>query len=183
MKVIKTNIEGVIVLEPRVHGDERGYFFESYNKESLPKELKNVDFVQDNESKSKKYTLRGLHYQLPPMAQAKLVRVVKGEVLDVIVDIRPKSPTYGESLSILLNEISKKMLFVPKGFAHGYITLSDEAIFAYKCDNYYSPNHEAGINALDKKLKVDWILPEDKCIMSEKDRILPDFSNHLVYEG
>jgi dTDP-4-dehydrorhamnose 3,5-epimerase len=181
MKIIETKIEGLLVLEPKIFFDERGYFFESFNKSKVGELISKIDFIQDNEAKSTKGALRGLHYQLPPMAQTKLVRAVVGEVLDVVVDIRPHSPTYGQSFSLLLNDINKKMLFVPKGMAHGYITLSEEAIFAYKCDNYYAPSHEGGIHPLDSQLKIDWILDKKHFILSEKDKNLPAFGNHLSY--
>jgi dTDP-4-dehydrorhamnose 3,5-epimerase len=138
--------------------------------------------VQDNEAKSKKNVLRGLHYQLPPYDQAKLVRVVTGEVLDVIVDIRPESSTFGKTFSLILNDISKKQLFVPRGFAHGYVVLSEEAIFVYKCDNFYHPVAEGGILYCDKLLNIDWIIDINNAIVSEKDSILPNFGEHLRFE-
>ena len=143
----KTNLQGVWVFEPKIWQDQRGYFVETFNGSTLPDELKNIHFVQDNEAKSTRGVLRGLHYQLPPHAQSKLVRCISGEVLDVIVDVRPESATFGKYISVILNEINKKQLFVPQGFAHGYEVLSDTAIFAYKCDQYYAPGQEGGIRS------------------------------------
>ena len=182
MKIIETKFDGLVVLEPRVFHDDRGYFFESYNLNKLPEALKEIHFVQDNEAKSKRGALRGLHYQTADKTQSKFVRVIIGEVLDVVVDIRPQSKTYGQSFALILNDINKKMLFVPKGFAHGYVTLSDEAIFSYKCDEFYSPEHEAGINPLDAELKINWILNPNDFIISDKDKLLPNFGNHKAYE-
>jgi len=178
---IKTNFDQVWVFEPTIWKDERGYFVETFNASGLPDDLKNINFVQDNEARSIKGVLRGLHYQLSPMAQSKLVRCVTGEVLDVIVDLRPESPTYGQHLSIIINEINKKQLFVPQGFAHGYVVLSDIAIFAYKCDNYYSPTHEAGLLYNDEALQINWILPESSLIVSPKDLAQPDWGIHKAY--
>lgn len=179
---IKTNFEGVWVFEPKIWKDQRGYFVETYNVSGLPDELKNIIFIQDNEAGSTRGVLRGLHYQLPPFAQSKLVRVVLGEVLDVIVDIRPNSVTFGLHLSVILNDINKKQLFVPKGFAHGYIVLSETAVFAYKCDEYYRPDYEAGIRCNDKHLNINWILEEKEHLISEKDMILPVFSSHKTFK-
>ncbi len=170
MKVQKTDIEGVLVLEPNVFKDERGYFLESYNKSKLPEELANIDFVQDNESKSTFGVLRGLHYQLPPFAQSKLVRVIQGSVLDVAVDIRKGSPTFGQHVSVLLTDENKKQLFVPRGFAHGFVVLSETATFAYKCDNYYSPESDRGIRFDDPQLGIDWQIDASKVILSDKDQ-------------
>ncbi|MEZ4909493.1 MAG: dTDP-4-dehydrorhamnose 3,5-epimerase [Saprospiraceae bacterium] len=167
------NIKGTYTFEPKIWGDDRGYFFESFNASTLPVELKNIHFVQDNEAKSVKGVIRGLHYQKGDAAQSKLVRCVEGEILDVIVDLRPDSLTYGQHISVILNDITKKQLFVPRGFAHGYIVLSETAVFAYKCDNYYNPSQEGGIHYLDKDLDIDWILPKENHIISEKDAILP----------
>ena len=178
---IKTNIEDVWIFEPTIWKDKRGYFVETYNQSGVPPSLSANHFVQDNESASTKGVLRGLHYQLPPYAQSKLVRVVQGEVLDVIVDIRPDSSTLGKTLSVILNDINKKQLFVPKGFAHGYIVLSDMAIFAYKCDEYYTPTHETGIKFDDAALHIDWILTQDKWVVSEKDMLLPLFKDRLPF--
>ena len=178
MAWIQTKFEGVWVFEPKIWNDERGYFYESYNASNLPNELKDISFVQDNEAKSTKGVLRGLHYQLPSYAQSKLVRCVIGEVLDVIVDVRPNSPTYGQHLSIILNEINKKQMFVPQGFAHGYLVLSETAIFAYKCDNYYAPSHEGGLLFSDPNLQIDWIMTQSEIIISEKDALLPVLGQH-----
>lgn len=178
---LKTNFDQVWVFEPTIWKDERGYFVETFNASGLPDDLRNITFVQDNEARSTKGVLRGLHYQLAPMAQSKLVRCVSGEVLDVIVDLRPDSATYGQHLSLVLNEINKKQLFVPHGFAHGYVVLSDTAIFAYKCDNYYSPAHEAGLLYNDENLQINWLLSGDSLIVSSKDIAQPDWSNHKPY--
>jgi len=178
---IKTNFEGVWVFEPKIWDDHRGYFVETFNASGLPQELKDLNFVQDNEAKSTRGVLRGLHYQLPPKAQAKLVRCVSGEILDVIVDIRPGSDTFGKYLSVILNEINKKQLFIPHGFAHGYVVLSDTAIFAYKCDQYYAPPTEGGIVYNDPKLNINWLLPLNSLIVSEKDLVLPLFSAHTPF--
>jgi dTDP-4-dehydrorhamnose 3,5-epimerase len=181
MSWIRTNFEGVWVFEPKIWNDQRGYFVETFNGSTLPDEIKQIKFVQDNEAKSTRGVLRGLHYQLPPNAQSKLVRCVTGEVLDVIVDVRPDSITYGKHLSIILNEINKKQLFVPHGFAHGYVVLSDVAIFAYKCDNYYAPGAEGGLNYIDPALHIDWILPLNEMIVSDKDILLPPLGDHKPF--
>jgi dTDP-4-dehydrorhamnose 3,5-epimerase len=176
MKFIKTKILDLIIIEPSVFGDNRGYFLESFNKKKFEDALGNISFVQDNESKSSKGVLRGLHFQKPPFEQAKLVRCVEGEVLDVVVDIRKNSKTYGKHLSILLSGENKRQLFVPRGFAHGFLVLSDSAIFSYKVDNYYAPEFDAGIRWNDKDLNVQWRV-EDKIVkISEKDAELPFFS-------
>jgi dTDP-4-dehydrorhamnose 3,5-epimerase len=176
MKVTKTNLEGCFIIEPQIFGDERGYFFESFNKEKF-KKLTNLDieFLQDNEAFSNRGVLRGLHFQKGDSAQAKLVRVVKGEVLDVAVDIRPGSKTYGEHVSIILSEKNKKQLFVPRGFAHGYSVLEDNTVFSYKCDNYYCPNHEGGIVFNDEDLNIDWVLNKEEVLLSLKDNKLMPF--------
>ncbi|MBK7638162.1 MAG: dTDP-4-dehydrorhamnose 3,5-epimerase [Saprospiraceae bacterium] len=181
MAWIKTNFQGVWVFEPRVWNDQRGYFVETYNASGLPDELQDISFVQDNEAASVRGVLRGLHYQLPPHAQSKLVRVVQGEVLDVIVDLRKESSTFGQHLSVILNDIQKKQLFVPKGFAHGYVVLSPTAIFAYKCDAFYNFSAEAGIKYDDPVLGIDWLLPAEECLVSDKDRILPTFDQHTPF--
>lgn len=170
------NISGVYTYEPKIWGDDRGYFFESYNASAVPDELKDVHFVQDNEAMSVKGVIRGLHFQTGEAAQSKLVRCVEGEILDVIVDVRPQSPTFGQQISVILNSIQKKQLFVPRGFAHGYMVLSDTAIFAYKCDNYYQPAAEGGIYYADPALNIDWILPKESHIISPKDAVLPALS-------
>ena len=181
MAWIKTKFEGVWIFEPKIWKDDRGYFLETFTAASLPEEISNISFVQDNEAKSTRGVLRGLQYQLPPYDQTKLVRCVVGEVLDVIVDVRPDSATYGQHLSVILNEIGKKQLFVPKGFAHSYVVLSETAIFAYKCDNYYAPQQEGGLLYSDPNLGIDWIIPNDDLIDSEKDKNLPRFGNHKTF--
>lgn len=174
MAVIKTAIEGVVIIEPKLFGDERGYFFESYNEERFRAETGiETRFVQDNESRSKYGVLRGLHFQQPPYAQAKLVRVVKGRVLDVAVDIRTGSPTYGKYVAVELSEDNHRQLFIPKGFAHGYAVLSDEAIFQYKCDNLYHPECEGAIVWNDPSIAIDWGVAEGDIILSEKDKRNP----------
>ena len=173
MKVIETEIEGVFILEPRVFGDDRGYFFESFSLKHFEEKVSKTVFVQDNESKSKYGVLRGLHYQLPPYTQAKLVRVVKGRVLDVAVDIRKGSPTFGKYVAVELSEENKLQFFLPKGFAHGFAVLSEEAIFQYKCDEYYAPDYEGAICYDDPDLGIDWRLPLEDIILSEKDKKHP----------
>jgi len=173
MKFIETQLKGCYILEPNIFGDERGYFFESYNQRAFNEGIgQEVNFVQDNQSSSKYGTLRGLHYQKGGRAQAKLVRVLSGEVLDVAVDIRPDSETYGQHVAIKLNAENKKQLFVPRGFAHGFVTLSAHAEFFYKCDNFYNKESEGGIIYNDPKLNIDWVIDEDAIILSEKDRQL-----------
>lgn len=174
MTVTKTAIEGVLILEPEVFGDERGYFFESFNEERFRAATGiETHFVQDNESRSKHGVLRGLHFQRPPYAQAKLVRVVRGRVLDVAVDIRTGSPTYGKHIAVELSEDNHRQLFIPKGFAHGFVVLSDEAIFQYKCDEYYHPESECGIAWNDPEIGIDWGMAESEITLSEKDRNNP----------
>ena len=173
MKVIDTEIEGLVILEPQVFGDDRGYFFESFSLKRFEEKVSKTVFVQDNESKSKYGVLRGLHYQLPPYTQAKLVRVVKGRVLDVAVDIRNGSPTFGKHVDVDLSEENKLQFFLPKGFAHGFAVLSEEAIFQYKCDEYYAPDHEGAIRYDDPELGIDWKLPVEDIILSEKDKKHP----------
>ena len=178
MKIKQTNIKGCFVIEPNVFQDKRGYFLESYNH-CLFNEITGlkVNFVQDNESYSTKGVLRGLHYQQGDHAQAKLVRVIKGKVLDVAVDIRKDSQTYGKYVTVELSEKNKKQFFVPRGFAHGFIVLSESAIFSYKCDNYYNKEAERGIIYNDAQLGIDWKLPKDEFIVSEKDMRLPKFKS------
>lgn len=178
MNVTKTKLEGCVIIEPKVFQDNRGYFFESFNQESFDK-INNSKtlFVQDNESFSSKGVLRGLHYQIGQYAQAKLVRVVKGEVLDVAVDIRLKSKTFGQYVSVVLSEKNKKQLFVPRGFAHGFVVLSETAIFSYKCDNYYNKQSERGIIYDDPRLNIDWMLTNEEFILSDKDLLLPNLDN------
>ena len=173
MKVIDTEIEGLVILEPQVFGDDRGYFFESFSLKRFEEKVSKTVFLQDNESKSKYGVLRGLHYQLPPYTQAKLVRVVKGRVLDVAVDIRKGSPTFGKHVAVELSEENKLQFFLPKGFAHGFAVLSEEAVFQYKCDEYYAPDHEGAIRYDDPELGIDWKLPVEDIILSEKDKKHP----------
>lgn len=174
MTVLETNLQGCFVIEPKVFEDERGFFFESFNEKQFNKLTHtNTSFVQDNESFSTKGVLRGLHYQTGIYAQAKLVRVVKGKVLDIAVDIRKNSPTFGQYIALELTEKNKKQLFVPRGFAHGFVVLSDTAIFSYKCDNYYNKESEGGIIYNDPTLNIDWQLPEEFLLVSEKDVVLP----------
>ena len=178
MTVKETKLKGCFVIEPQVFKDKRGYFVENYNKKAFNKALGiDVEFVQDNESKSSKRVLRGLHYQLGEYAQAKLVRVIKGKVLDVVVDLRQNSSTFGEHLTIELSEQNKTQLFVPRGFGHGFLVLEDETIFSYKCDNFYNTVSEAGIIYNDKQLAINWKLSEEDLIISEKDLCLPSFKN------
>ena len=178
MKITTSTIEGVYIIEPNVFGDDRGYFIESYSKSLLTELGIDNDFVQDNESFSTQGVLRGLHYQCGECAQAKLVRVIQGEVLDVIVDVRPDSKTYGEHFGIRLSGENKMQMLVPRGMAHGYIVLSDTAIFAYKCDNEYNKASEGGLLFNDPKLKIDWILDPSSFLVSEKDIVLPVFGEH-----
>ena len=173
MKVIETEIEGVFMLEPWVFGDDRGYFFESFSLKHFEEKVSKTVFVQDNESKSKYGVLRGLHYQLPPYTQAKLVRVVKGRVLDVAVDIRKGSPTFRKYVAVELSEENKLQVFLPKGFGHGFAVLSEEAIFQYKCDEYYAPDYEGAICYDDPDLGIDCRLPLEDIILSEKDKKHP----------
>lgn len=169
MNITKTAIEGVVIIEPRIFEDARGYFFESYNKQVFDAEVCPVEFVQDNESCSTYGVMRGLHFQRPPFAQAKLVRCVKGKVLDVAVDIRKGSPTYGQHVAVELSEDNHRQFFIPRGFAHGFAVLSDIAVFQYKCDNYYHPEADGGISILDESLNIDWKIDPAKAILSEKD--------------
>ncbi len=173
MEVIKTHIDGPLIIEPRVFLDSRGYFFESWTQRGYDDIIGKTHFVQDNESKSVRGVIRGLHFQSPPFAQSKLVRCVLGSVLDVIVDIRKGSPTYGQHVAVELSADNHRQLFVPKGFAHGFAVLSDEAIFQYKCDNYYAPQADGGISLLDESLGVDWHIPLNEAILSDKDRNRP----------
>ena len=177
----ETHIEGLKVFTPKIWGDDRGFFFESYNYDAFRQAGINNMFVQDNQSRSGRGVLRGLHYQLGAYAQAKLVRCLHGEVLDVAVDIREGSATYGQSFSILLSAENKKQLFIPRGFAHGFVVLSETAEFFYKCDNFYSRNHEGGIAYNDPKLNIDWGIDLSNAILSEKDKINPLFGEHLKF--
>ena len=173
MNKIKSNIDEVVIIEPQIHSDSRGYFFESYNQKEFEEKVCKTTFVQDNESKSSFGVLRGLHFQKPPFAQSKLVRVVKGAVLDVAVDIRTGSPTFGQHVSIELTEDNHRQFFIPHGFAHGFSVLSEEVIFQYKCDNLYAPQYEGAIAWDDPDLGIDWHIPKDKMLLSEKDKIHP----------
>ena len=174
MKFIRTNIPDVVIIEPQVHGDDRGYFVETFVSNKLEEFLGyKINFCQDNESKSSKGVLRGLHYQLAPSAQTKLVRVIQGRVLDVAVDIRKGSPTFGKHVSVELTSENKKQLLVPRGFAHGFVVLEDDTVFAYKVDNYYSPKNDRGISFSDKDLDIDWILDTNVLNLSDKDKIQP----------
>jgi dTDP-4-dehydrorhamnose 3,5-epimerase len=175
MKFIKTEISDVYIIEPSVFGDNRGYFLESFNLEKFKENVYPIKFVQDNESKSSRGVLRGLHFQKPPFDQAKLVRCIEGRVLDVAVDIRKGSPTYGKHVAIELTGENKRQLFVPRGFAHGFSVLSDTAVFAYKVDNIYAPESDSGIRYDDKELNIDWGVEDSEVIVSEKDAELPFF--------
>ena len=169
MNIIKTSIEGVVIIETRLFKDERGYFFESFNQREFEEKVCKTTFVQDNESKSGYGVIRGLHYQKPPFAQSKLVRVIKGAVLDVAVDIRKGSPTFGQHVAVELTEENHRQFFIPRGFAHGFSVLSEEVIFQYKCDEFYHPEAEGAIAWNDTELGIDWKIPRDKVILSEKD--------------
>ncbi|MDE5744573.1 MAG: dTDP-4-dehydrorhamnose 3,5-epimerase [Paramuribaculum sp.] len=173
MNVIKTDIPDVVIIKPRIFTDSRGYFFESYSKREFDEKVRPVDFVQDNESRSTKGVLRGLHFQCPPFTQSKLVRCVKGTVLDVAVDIRRNSPTFGKHVAVELTEDNHLALFVPRGFAHGFAVLSDVAVFQYKCDNFYHPEADGGISILDTSLGIDWRISLDSAILSDKDKNHP----------
>ena len=170
MNVLKTDIEGVVIIEPRIFRDDRGYFFESFSQREFQEKVCNTVFVQDNESKSSYGVLRGLHFQKPPHAQSKLVRVIKGAVLDVAVDIRRGSPTFGEHVAVELSGDNHRQLFIPRGFAHGFSVLTDEVVFQYKCDNFYAPQSEGALAWNDPDLAIDWRIPADKLLLSEKDR-------------
>lgn len=177
MKIIETEIQGLFIIEPDVYGDSRGYFFESFSKKRFEEQTGiNVDFVQDNESRSTYGVVRGLHFQRPPHAQAKLVRVVSGRVLDVAVDLREGSPTYGRHVAVELSGENHRQVFIPKGFAHGFSVLSEEAVFQYKCDDYYAPETEGAVAWDDPDIAIDWRIPADKMILSEKDKKHPRLS-------
>lgn len=181
MNILSTPFEGLYIIEPKVYGDHRGYFMETYRDDVWETMLDQpYRWLQENEAYSHKGILRGLHYQLPPYTQAKLVRVIKGSVQDVVVDLRRDQPTYGQHYSILLSEKNKRQFLVPQGFAHGYLTLEQDTIFVYKCDNYYAPQAEASIHPLDKKLGIPWENSEN-LIMSEKDQNAPKFQDHKPY--
>ncbi|MFR1956055.1 dTDP-4-dehydrorhamnose 3,5-epimerase [Phocaeicola coprophilus] len=180
MNIISTHIPGVVIIEPRLFKDDRGYFFESFSERDFNAQVREVKFVQDNESMSSYGVMRGLHFQRPPYTQSKLVRCVKGAVLDVAVDIRKGSPTYGQHVAVELTEENHRQFFVPRGFAHGFAVLSETAIFQYKCDNFYHPEADGGISILDDSLGIDWHIPTDHAILSEKDTkhpLLKDFDS------
>ncbi|NNE32356.1 MAG: dTDP-4-dehydrorhamnose 3,5-epimerase [Winogradskyella sp.] len=180
MIITETNLEGCFILEPKIHIDRRGYFVETYNHKQFENELGlDINFVQDNESKSSKGVLRGLHYQRGKHAQAKLVRVIKGEILDVVVDIRKSSRTFGKHFSIILSEKNKKQLFIPRGFAHGFLVLKGETVFSYKCDNYYNKASESGIIFNDSQLNIDWVMPASEIVLSDKDKRLQSFETYI----
>ncbi len=184
MEVIKTAIDGVVIIEPRIFKDARGYFFESYSKREFDEKVRPINFVQDNESCSSYGVMRGLHFQRPPFAQSKLVRCVKGAVLDVAADIRKGSPTYGRHVAVELTEDNHRQFFIPRGFAHGFAVLSDIAVFQYKCDNYYHPEADGGISIQDESLGIDWRINPAKAILSDKDTkhsILADFDSPFDY--
>ena len=184
MEVIKTELEGVVILEPRLFKDDRGYFFESFSQREFDEKVRPVKFVQDNESKSVYGVLRGLHFQKPPFAQSKLVRVIQGAVLDVAVDIRVGSPTYGKHVAVELTAENHRQLFIPRGFAHGFSVLTDEVVFQYKCDNFYAPQSEGAIAWNDPALEIDWRIPEASVILTEKDKhhpLLKDLPETFYY--
>lgn len=184
MEVIKTDIEGPLIIEPNVFGDARGYFFESFSQREFDAKVGELRFVQDNESCSRRGVMRGLHFQMPPFTQAKLVRCVRGAVLDVAVDIRRGSPTYGRHVAVELTEDNHRQFFVPKGFAHGFSVLSEVAVFQYKCDEFYHPEADAGISILDESLGIDWLIPLEEAVLSEKDTrhpLLSGFESPFVY--
>ena len=173
MKVIKTDIEGVVIIEPRIFADNRGYFYEVFTERDFAEQVCPIHFVQQNEAKSSYGVVRGLHFQLPPHAQSKLVRVTKGRVLDVVVDIRRSSPTFGRHIAVELSDENHLQLFIPRGFAHGYSVLSDVAVMEYQCDNYYAPQSEGAIAWDDADIAIDWQLPLEDVILSEKDKLHP----------
>ena len=184
MEVIQTSIDGVVILEPKVFRDARGYFFESFSQREFEGNVRKINFVQDNESMSSYGVIRGLHFQRPPFTQSKLVRCVKGRVLDVAVDIRKGSPTYGQHVAVELSEWNHRQFFVPRGFAHGFSVLSEIAVFQYKCDNFYTPEADGGISIKDETLGINWQIPVEKAILSEKDvrhGCLKDFNSPFDY--
>lgn len=178
MEIVKTSIEGLVIIKPKVYLDERGYFMESYKESIIKENFPDIHFIQDNESRSSYGVLRGLHFQKPPFEQTKLVRVIEGEVLDVAVDLRKNSRTYGKWESIILSGENKKQFFIPKGFAHGFLVLSEKAIFSYKVDNIYVPESESGILYNDTVLSIDWKINQDDVIVNHKDKILPPFNKN-----
>lgn len=180
MEVIKTAIEGLVIIEPKVLGDARGYFLESFSMREFEEKVRKINFVQDNESMSCYGVMRGLHFQAPPFTQSKLVRCVKGKVLDVAVDIRKGSLTYGQHVAVELSEDNHRQFFIPRGFAHGFAVLTETAVFQYKCDNFYAPLADGGLNILDNSLGIDWQIPTEKALLSEKDlkhALLKDFNS------
>lgn len=180
MEVIKTELEGVVIIEPKVFKDPRGYFFEAFSQKEFEEKVRPINFVQDNESMSSYGVMRGLHFQAPPFTQSKLVRCVKGRVLDVAVDIRKGSPTYGKHVAVELTEDNHRMIFIPRGFAHGFSVLSETAVFQYKCDNFYAPQADGGISIKDDSLGIDWKIPVEEALLSEKDTkhaLLKDFDS------
>ena len=184
MEVIKTAIDGLVIIEPKVFKDARGYFFESFSQREFEQKVRKINFVQDNESMSSYGVMRGLHFQCPPYTQSKLVRCVKGRVLDVAVDIRKGSPTYGKHVAVELSEDNHRQFFVPRGFAHGFVVLSETAIFQYKCDNFYAPEADGGINIKDESLGIDWQIAMEDALLSEKDLkhlCLKDFDSPFDY--
>ena len=184
MNIIETSIDGLLILEPWIFEDSRGYFFESFSQREFDEKVGKITFVQDNESKSSYGVMRGLHFQRPPFTQTKLVRCVKGAVLDVAVDIRKGSPTYGQHVAVELTEENHRQFFISKGFAHGFAVLSETAVFQYKCDEFYHPEADGGISILDGSLGIDWIIPMEKAILSEKDTKhvqLKDFDSPFVF--
>ena len=184
MEIIKTAIEGLVIIEPRIFKDARGYFFESFSQKEFDEKIMPIRFVQDNESMSSYGVMRGLHFQRPPFTQSKLVRCVKGRVLDVAVDIRKGSPTYGQHVAVELSEDNHRQFFVPRGFAHGFAVLSETAIFQYKCDNFYAPEADGGISIKDESLGIDWQIPTENAVLSEKDikhLCLKDFDSPFDY--
>lgn len=182
MQVEQTKFKDVVIITPSVFGDDRGYFLETFNTKTWEGIIPDRPFVQDNESKSTKGVLRGLHFQKPPYTQAKLIRVISGTVLDIIVDLRKSEPTYGQSISVELSAENKKIFYVPRGFAHGFIVLSDEAIFSYKCDNNYAKEYDSGLNALDPTLNLDWGMDKSQLLLSEKDKLQPNWGDHYIFE-
>ena len=177
MNIIRTEIPDVVIVEPRVFGDNRGYFFESFSERDFVSQVRKVRFVQDNESRSSYGVVRGLHYQKPPFSQSKLVRVISGKVLDVAVDMRKGSPTYGKHVAVELSGENKRQMFIPRGFAHGFAVLSDDVVFQYKCDNFYAPSSEGAVAWDDPELGIDWGVPQDKVVLSAKDRSHPLFKD------
>ena len=184
MEIIKTDIEGLVIIEPKIFEDARGYFFESFSQREFESKIGPVNFVQDNESKSSFGVMRGLHFQRPPHTQSKLVRCVRGKVLDVAVDLRKGSPSYGRHVAVELSEDNHRQFFIPKGFAHGFVVLSPTAVFQYKCDAFYAPEADGGISIMDESLGIDWQVPMDEAILSPKDKqhpLLKDFETPFAF--